>query len=158
MKKVLCILMLIGTTNANATEWIGMVDVSTKDRAWFFEKTTVEKKVDTKTIWIQVIENPKNKKPHESIQEISREQINCSRKTIKLLSLVTSNIDGKITSSSDEPDKETLIVPDSIGWELMKIVCAEDFPETKSPYLITIGKQNPREAALRAFDKENRER
>lgn len=130
------LLSLFGAS-AFASEWNSFLSVKNDNAEFFFDAESVNKTKDSVTLWVKTVQKSL---PHDdgSWSTAYNWQMNCQKRTIKLLSRSTYDSANKLIKSSSGSGSENSVVPDSVGEGILKVACMADFPRktpaTKNSY------------------------
>ncbi|NYG33606.1 surface-adhesin E family protein [Sphaerotilus montanus] len=117
---------------AGAATWYGFNKIYTDKNMYYFDRDTVMKTSISTTLWVKVVTDT-TQEQNDGIYSVALKYFyNCSARTLQVM--VSANYDktGKFLKSFNEPGRAQDIIPDSIGEGIMRVVCASDFPKSKS--------------------------
>ena len=126
MKKILIILSFWISVYANAnSNW--QFIAANDDSIYFIDRKSIQKSGDSVSFWI--LENKKQRDQFGSFSYKCQDTINCrTRERISRYIMAFDDLDnnGKLTNSFIPPNaKWKPIPPESMNWEMMKIVCGK---------------------------------
>ena len=124
------IALLVVPCFAYASSWY-ITHIIDTEMAYYFDADTVEKDRDIATVWLKRV-NRTAPDVSGAWATASRTQMDCKKRTIQTLSVVTYGQEGKLIGSTNYPGDVVFVAPDSIGEALLKMVCEPDFPNDKS--------------------------
>lgn len=123
--KLLSLVLLLLTFQANAADWIA-VQVGTGSDQYFYDRSKIFVGGDEITYWKKAIfRQPQPAKGQFATSGLYRERINCAEHTLKLISYLLYAADNSLIEyvANQEGDASP-IIPDSLGDLFEKKVCA----------------------------------
>ena len=99
---------------------------------YYFDRDTVIKTSISTTLWVKVVTDTTQEQKDGVYSTALKYLYNCNARTLQVLSSANYDKAGKFIKSFNEPGKAQDIIPGSIGEEILKTVCAPDFPKSKS--------------------------
>ena len=99
---------------------------------YYFDRDTVIKTSISTTLWVKVVTDTTQEQKDGIYSMALKYLYNCNALTLQVLSSASYDKAGKFINSFNEPRIAQNIIPGSIGEDLLKAVCAPDFPKSKS--------------------------
>lgn len=125
-----------------------MLEFGYKEKVFFLDEESIEKKGKIVRVWVKEISNPKYIRQGEANYRMTLWEANCPKRTIQALSSASFNSSGDGVSATNQPGDLMKIVPETRGAEYHKMFCNPKFPEMAS---LTKPVDNPAELAKTAF-------
>ena len=149
MRKILFAFIFMASSGfAKAEKLRFILEFGYKEKVFFLDEETIEKKGKTVKAWVKEISNQKYVKPGQASYRMTFWEANCSKRTIQALSSASYNANGDGISATNQPGDLMKIVPESRGAEYHKMFCNPNFPDVES---LTKPVDNPTELAKTAF-------
>ena len=149
MKKIIFVLVCIAFSGfAKAEKLRFMLEFGYKEKVFFIDEESIEKKGKVVRVWVKEVSNPKFMRPGEANYRMTFWEANCSKKTIQALSSASFNSSGDGISATNQPGDLMKIVPETRGAEYHKMFCNPKFPNVDS---LAQSVDNPDEFAKTAF-------
>ena len=118
------------STLACASNW-HFAWVGNKETRYFFDAESIERTKDAIIVWVKMVQVSQID-TDGSWATALRWRFNCPKKAIQTLAASLYDKDGKFIRSSSGTSTEQVVVPDSTGEAMLKIVCKANFPNDKS--------------------------
>lgn len=115
---------------AEASNW-NYPFIYSNDELYFFDADSVEKTNDFTAVWIKSVRK-EGADASGTLATAMRWRFYCEKHTLQVLSSSMYGKKGEFINSNNNPSKESIITPDTIGDGMQKLVCAASFPNDKS--------------------------
>lgn len=149
MRKIIFVLVFMFSSGIVKAEKLRyMLEFGYKEKVFFLDEETIEKKGKVVSVWVKEVSNQKFIRPGEASYRMTLWEANCSKGTIQALSSASFNSNGDGISATNQPGDLMKIVPETRGAEYHKMFCNPKFPEIAS---LTKPVDNPTELAKTAF-------
>ncbi|WP_425252139.1 surface-adhesin E family protein [Janthinobacterium sp. NFX145] len=149
MRKIIFVLVFVFSSGIVKAEKLRfMLEFGYKEKVFFLDEETIEKKGKMVSVWVKEVSNQKFIRPGEASYRMTLWEANCSKRTIQALSSASFNSSGDGISATNQPGDLMKIVPETRGAEYHKMFCNPNFPEIAS---LTKPVDNPAELAKTAF-------
>lgn len=134
MKKILLAgVMACLAGGGQAATWNVFQRAWNQQTVYFFDSDTVEKQGEAVTVWIKYVRDLSLPAEQDgSHASAMRTQYNCVKRTSQPLAMSIYDKNHDFIRSSNRAGEAQPVLPDSIGEEILKVVCAKDFPNSKS--------------------------
>lgn len=139
--------IMLYSVTASAATWMTL-DVFTATAIYFFDADTVIKKDGTVTIWEKMVQEENSPDTDGSYSTAVKMVYFCKKRTSQGFAMTTYDKSQNFIKTYSIPAKESDIVPGSVGEDILKFVCANDFPKNAT----TVAKNDIYAATKRYFD------
>lgn len=130
--KILFLVACGSTSYANAADWYGFNKIYTDTEGWYFDKSSIVKGGGNITLWTKMVVDKKSQRSNKTYSAAIRRTYFCSEKMTQVLFETYYDLNNNFIESDSTPGKKTSPIPDTIGEDLMKVICTPNFPNESS--------------------------
>lgn len=141
--------------NVQAATWYGFTVTRGAHSIIFFDMDTVTKQPGSVTLWLKTVKSERWPESDGSYSYAGKSVYSCSKRTSTTLVEVSYDKDKQHLKTNSNASKPSDIIPGSLGEDILKVVCASDFPNLKSDNYAKVGGNDIYAAAKRLMDAED---
>ena len=131
-KYCLVLLSVLCGTSAQATNWYTFSEAIATNALYFFDLDTVIKQGRSVTIWSKYVNDRQKPDSDGSYATAQKITFTCDKRTTQVFTTVIYDINGKFIKTFPNPTAVQDVKPGSVIEEMVKAVCAPDFPKNTS--------------------------